>query len=392
MYDVIIVGARVAGSSLARLLAKRGARILLVDRARFPSDTLNGHYIQAAGTRYLARWGLLDRVLADAAAPVRRHRLQFGAVELEGTLAWPGGEPALGLAPRRHRLDALLLAAAAEEGVEVREACPVLELVREGDRVVGIRARSGEEYATVVVGADGFRSTVASEVGAPMYADLPSRGCGYYSHWAGLPTDALEFFLLPGRFALAFPTDDGLTCVYVGWTADYFPTVRANVEREFLTALELWPELADRTHMAKRVEPFRGTADLPMFLRQPWGPGWALVGDAGCRVDPITGQGITDAFRDAELLAGALSSEGGNLADYQHQRDAAVLPLYRFTAERARLAPPAPDMQQLLGALRGNQEQTNRFIGITAGSTQIADFFSPDNVAQILSAAPARAA
>ena len=129
-----------------------------------------------------------------------------------------------------------------------------------------------------------------------------------------------------------------------------------------------------------------------MFLRQPSGPGWALVGDAGCRVDPITGQGITDAFRDAELLADALSSAGGNLADYQHKRDAAVLPLYRFTAERARLAPPAPEMQQLLGALRGNQPQTDRFIGITAGWTQIADFFSPDNVAQILSSATPRAA
>ena len=141
MYDVIVVGARVAGSSLARLLAQRGARVLLVDRARFPSDTLNGHYIQAAGTRYLARWGLLDRVLTDAAAPVRRHRLQFGPVELEGQLAWPDGEPAVGLAPRRHRLDALLLAAAAEAGVEVREAFPVLELVWEDDRVVGIRGR-----------------------------------------------------------------------------------------------------------------------------------------------------------------------------------------------------------------------------------------------------------
>jgi flavin-dependent dehydrogenase len=254
MYDVIIVGARVAGSSLARLLAQRGARVLLVDRARFPSDTLNGHYIQAAGTRYLARWGLLDRVLTDSATPVRRHRLQFGPVELVGRLAWPCGAPAFGLGPRRHRLDALLLAAAAEEGVEVREAFPVLELVWEGDRVVGIRGRSGEEYATVVVGADGFRSTVASEVGAPMYADLPARGFGYYSHWAGMPTDALEFFLVPGRFVLAFPTDDGLTCVYVGWTADSFPTVRANVEREFLTALELWPEVADRVRGATRVE------------------------------------------------------------------------------------------------------------------------------------------
>ena len=140
-----------------------------------------------------------------------------------------------------------------------------------------------------------------------------------------------------------------------------------------------------------RVEPFRGTADLPSFLRTPWGKGWALVGDAGCRVDPITGQGINDAFRDVEFLASAIGSalEGSQawdsaLAGYQRQRDESVLPIYRFTAERAQLAPPTPDTQCLLTALGGNQEQMNKFAGLTAGTTSFQDFFSAQNMAALM--------
>jgi flavin-dependent dehydrogenase len=391
MHDVIIVGARVAGSSLARLLAQRGMRVLLVDRARFPSDTFDGHYIQAAGTRYLQRWGLLERVLTPEAAPITRHRLHFGPLDLDGALAWPDGTPGLGLAPRRRRVDALLVAAAAEAGVDVRQGFPVLGLVWDGDRVVGIRGRTGEEHARMVVGADGLHSMVATQVGAATYADLPARTCGYYSHWAGFPPqDALEMFSVPGQLALTFPTDDGLTCVYVCWPVDQFDRVRLNVEEEFTTALRAWPNLAERVRQAQRVEPFRGTSEVPAYLRTPSGPGWALIGDAGCRVDPITGQGISDAFRDAELLADAICCD--TLDDYQARRDDAVLPIYRFTAERARLAPANPDMQRLLGAIRGNQSHVDRFIGLTAGTTPFAEFFAPDNMARMLGAAPAVAA
>jgi 2-polyprenyl-6-methoxyphenol hydroxylase-like FAD-dependent oxidoreductase len=140
------------------------------------------------------------------------------------------------------------------------------------------------------------------------------------------------------------------------------------------------------------VEPFRGTAEAPAYLRVPWGSGWALVGDAGCRVDPITGQGISDAFRDASLLADALCSGSEDLSDYHRRRDDAVLPIYRFTAERARLAPPTPEMQRLLGAIRNNQAHIDRFIGLTAGTTSFAEFFAPENMSRMLGAAAAQAA
>jgi flavin-dependent dehydrogenase len=404
-YDVIVVGARCAGSSLAMLLARDGARVLLVDRATFPSDTLNGHYIQPAGVRALEQWGLLDRVLSPGSArPVRDVHMDFGSIAFTGHLGWPDGQPAFAIAPRRHRLDALLVDAAAEAGVEVRQGFFVADLLREGERVVGISGhgvdgQAVEDRAEIVVGADGLRSIVATRVEAQSYEAIPAETCAYYSHWADLATRDLEVYLRPGRYVLTFPTDAGLTCVAVGWKHAEFSRVRADVEGEFLSALEAAPDLAARVRAARRVEPFRGTADLPMYLRVPFGPGWALVGDAGCRVDPITGEGITDAFRDAGLLADAIRDGLGGirpldetLVQYQRRRDAAVLPVYHYTAQRARLEPPTLDQARLISALAYNQAAADRFVGLTAGTTAFDDFFSPANVGALVGRPADRAA
>jgi flavin-dependent dehydrogenase len=394
-YDVIVVGARCAGSSLAMLLARSGARVLLTDRATFPSDTFNGHYIHPAGVRSLQSWGLLDRVLTPGGPrPVHTVRMDYESIAFTGRFGWPDGQRALALAPRRHRLDALLVDAAAEAGAEVRQAFAVEDLVWDGQRVVGIRGRQRggagvEERADVVVGADGLHSLVASKVGAQAYEVEPAHTCVYYSHWADLPPAGLEIWLRPGRYALSFPTDAGLTCVAIGWKRDEFARVRANVEAEFLSEVERLPELAARMAAGRRVEPLRGTADLPTYLRVPYGPGWALVGDAGCRVDPITGEGITDAFRDAEFLAQAI--RGGELHEYQRRRDEAVLPVYRYTQQRARLEPLTPQQERLLSALQLSQPDADRFVGLTAGTTPFAEFFAPENIARIVSA-EARAA
>ncbi len=403
-YDVIVIGARCAGSSLAMLLARVGARVLLVDRANFPSDTFNGHYIQAAGVRMLETWGLLDRLLTPGGArPVRRVGLDFGDIAFEGTPRWANGEAAFSLAPRRHRLDALLVSAAASAGAEVREGFAVDSLLREDDRVVGIRGHDGggavEEHAEIVVGADGLRSLVAATTGARAYECILPQTCIYYSHWADLPTDEIHVWLYPGRYVLTFPTDANLTCVAAGWTHAEFSRVRNNVEAEFSAALELVPAFAARVRDARRVEPFRGTADLPMYLREPFGPGWALVGDAGCRVDPLTGEGITDALRDAGLLAEAISTGLGGqptlqdtLAEYQRRRDAAVTPIYRYTAERARLEPLTSDQWHLLSAVERDQHAADAFVGLTAGTTSFADFFAPDNLAALVGQRAERAA
>ncbi len=404
-YDVIVVGARCAGSSLAMLLARDGARVLLVDRTRFPSDTLNGHYIQAAGVRSLDRWGLLDRVLSPGGArQVRSVHVDFGCIAFTGSLRGPAGQPNFSVAPRRHRFDALLVSAAASAGAEVRQAFGVDSLVYAGERVVGVRGHDldggrVEERAELVVGADGLRSLVAAGTAATSYEVIPAQTCIYYSHWAEVPTDALSIWQRPGRYVLAFPTDASLTCVAVGWKRAEFGRVRSDVENEFLAALEIAPEFAQRVRGGRRVEPLRGTADLPMYLRVPYGPGWALVGDAGCRVDPITGEGITDALRDAGLLAEAISAGLGGvrpldeaLAAYQQQRDAAVLPVYRYTAERARLAPLSPDQSRLLAAVALDPVAADRFVGLTAGVTSFAEFFAPANIAALVGQAAERAA
>lgn len=145
--------------------------------------------------------------------------------------------------------------------------------------------------------------------------------------------------------------------------------------------------MAERVCSGRRVEQFYGSAGLPFFFRKPYGPGWALVGDAGYHKDPITAQGITDAFRDAELLSEAIDAglSGRQLLDaalacYEQQRDEAAMPIYEFTYQLAALRPPAPEMQQLFAALRHNQEQTDRFFGIVAGTVPIPEFFAPENL------------
>jgi 2-polyprenyl-6-methoxyphenol hydroxylase-like FAD-dependent oxidoreductase len=404
MYDVIVVGARCAGSSIGLLLARSGARVLVLERGTFPKDTLNGHAILATGARSLERWGLLDRVLATGCQPFRQHSYDFGEVSFTGHLSWSDGGQVVEVAPRRYILDTLLAEAASIAGAELRQAFAVDELIWNGDSVVGIRGRdrSGrrvEERARLVVGADGFRSTVAAAVRATAYETQPAATCLYFSHWSGLPIEGLEVYARPGSCRILFPSNDRLTFVGVGWAKDQFSRVRLDVDTHFMDAIDQVPRLAERVRAGRREEPFRGTADLPMYLRKPYGRGWALMGDAACRVDPILGQGITDAFRDAEFLADAvLAGVGGTqplqnaLKSYQRRRDEAVRPLYRYTAQRARLQPPDPDLRRLLAALVDNQPEIDRFAGLTAGTTSVAEFFAPRNIARIMAEAPARAA
>ena len=155
------------------------------------------------------------------------------------------------------------------------------------------------------------------------------------------------------------------------------------------------PSLAARLRAGERAERFYGTADLPFFFRKPYGPGWALVGDAGYHNDLFPAQGITDAFRDAELLADAIDAgfSGGRpleeaLAGYERQRNEDALPVYDFTYQLASLAPPAPEMLALFGALRENQEETNHFFGLMARTVPVADFFAPENIARIVGGGP----
>jgi 2-polyprenyl-6-methoxyphenol hydroxylase-like FAD-dependent oxidoreductase len=394
MYDAIVVGARCAGAPTAMLLARRGRKVLLVDRATFPSDIVSAHAIQPAGVVALERWGLLDRLVATGVPPVERISIDFGPVRLAGT---PAGAPPM-YVPRRTVLDALLVDAAREAGAEVREGFTVQELLVEAGRVVGLRGRhrGGESVdvrASVVIGADGTNSFVARAVGATTYGERPATTFGAYGYYRGVDVDAAELYVRPSRFLVAAPTHDGLTIVAQTVSLDDIAAYRDDIDGAFTASLALVPDLAARVGAGERVERFRFSLDTEGFFRTSHGPGWALIGDAGYHKDPITAQGMRDAFRDAELVTAAVDAglEAGldaSLAAYQDQRDAAVGAMYDFTCQLARVhEPPPPKTQALLAALQGNQPEIDRFFGLMAGTVAFDDFFAPESIGRIMGAA-----
>ena len=396
-YDAIVVGARCAASPTAMLLARRGHKVLVVDRATFPSDTVSTHLLHPPGVASLRRWGLLERLVATGCPPIDTYAFDFGPFSISGA---PGTDDApVAYGPRRTVLDKLLVDAAAEAGAEVREGFTVQEVVVEEGRVTGVRGRGRHgqavtERARVVVGADGRHSSVARAVGPEQYHERPPLLCGYYSYWSGLPMDGrFETWVRPDRGFAAWPTHDGLTLVIGGWPYAELEANRGDVEGNFLAMLEMAPAFAERVRAATREERFVGTA-VPNYFRRPYGPGWALVGDAGYNKDFITAQGMHDAFRDAELCAAALDETFSGarsfedaMADYQATRDRQVLPMYELTCEFATLEPPAPELQQLLLAVHGDQEAMDAFVRVMAGVTSPAEFFSEQNVGRILARA-----
>jgi 2-polyprenyl-6-methoxyphenol hydroxylase-like FAD-dependent oxidoreductase len=387
LYDAIIVGARCAGSPTAMLLARKGYRVLLVDRVTFPSDTVSTHVVHPLGVASLARWGLLDRMLATGCPAINTYAYNFGPFTLAGTPGTP--ESPVSFCPRRTILDKILLDAAAAAGAEIREGFTVDEVVVEGDAVVGVRGHSAdgiavEELARIVVGADGRRSRVAESVHASQYNEKPPLMASYYSYWSDLPMDGrFETYIRPNRGFAAAPTHDDLTMIVVGWPYAELNANQKSLEDHYLQTIDLAPEFADRLRRAKRMARFAGTS-VPNFFRKPYGPGWALVGDAGYNKDPVTAQGITDAFRDAERCAMALDEALSGtrtfeeaMGDYQRARDEHVTPMYEFTCQLAMLAPPPPEMQQLFAAIHGNQAAMDRFAQMNAGTISPAQFFSP---------------
>jgi 2-polyprenyl-6-methoxyphenol hydroxylase-like FAD-dependent oxidoreductase len=396
-YDAIIVGARCAGSPTAMLLAQKGYQVLVVDKATFPSDTISTHLIHPPGVAALKRWGLLDRLVETGCPPIGMYAFDFGPFMISGSPA--SDEVSVAYAPRRTVLDKLLVDAASEAGAEVREGYIVDEIVIEDGRVTGVRGHSkgGQliaEYARVVIGADGRYSPLAAAVRPEQYNERPPLQASYYSYWSGLPMNGRfeTFIRADGAFA-AWPTHDDLTLVITGWPIAAFEANKKDIEGNVLKLIESAPSFAERMRAARREERFVGTA-VPNYFRKPYGPGWALVGDAGYNKDFITAQGIQDAFRDAELCARALDEAFSGvrlfdlaMGDYQSARDAHVLPMYEFTCQFATLEPPPPEMQQLLAAIHGNQEAMDGFARTVAGVTSPAEFFSDQNIGRIFALA-----
>jgi 2-polyprenyl-6-methoxyphenol hydroxylase-like FAD-dependent oxidoreductase len=400
-YDVIIVGARCAGSPTAMLLARKGYRVLVVDRATFPSDTVSTHVVHPLGVAALARWGLIDRLTVTGCPPIHTYTFDFGPFTIAGS---PGTNYApVAYCARRTVLDKLLVDAAAEAGAEIREGFTVEEVLIEDERVVGIKGRSkgGEamtERARLVIGADGRYSVVAEAVRPEQYNERPPLLAAYYTYWSDLPIDGrFETYIRARRGFAAAPTHDGLTLTVGGWPHAEFERNKKDVEGNFLKMFDLAPEFAERVRGAKRAAPFAGAA-VTNYFRKPYGPGWTLVGDAGYNKDPITAQGISDAFRDAEHCAMALDqtftgarSFDDAMSECQRARDQHVLPMYEFTCQLATLEPPPPQMQQLFRAIHGNQKAMDGFVQMNAGTISPAEFLSPENIGAIMTARAASA-
>ncbi len=394
-YDAIVVGARCAGAATAMLLARKGYDVLLVNRASFPSDTVSTHVIHPPGLTALRRWGLLDDLVATGCPWLPAYTFDFGPLVITGTPGTADG-PTGGYAPRRIVLDELLVRAADKAGAELREGFSVTELIIDGDRVTGVRghARGGletSEYAHVVIGADGVHSRVAEQVNAPRYREGPVLASAYYAYWSGVPTSGARWMIRPARGFGLIPTNDDLTLVLAAWPQAEVARVRqdlqANYQREVLAVL------GDRLDGGRQETRVVGEG-VPNRFRTPYGPGWALVGDAGYAKDPVTAQGITDAFHAAELCAGALDaawrgSRGYDeaLGEYQRHRDERALPMYEFTSRLADLAvPPPPQMLQLLGAIAGHRKAMDEFASMWASALTVPEFFNPAHIASLIGA------
>jgi 2-polyprenyl-6-methoxyphenol hydroxylase-like FAD-dependent oxidoreductase len=346
-YDVVIVGGRVAGASTALLLARAGTRVALVERSPYGSDTLSTHGLMRAGVLQLSRWGLLGAIVAAGTPPIRETTFHYADGESTHVSIRPSSGVDALYAPRRYLLDRILVDAAAEAGADVRHETTVTALLRDGNgRVIGVRTRdrggrSTDLRAAITVGADGVRSTIADLVEAPVVRSGSSGGAFLYRYHTDLGAAGYEWAYGDGASAGFLPTNDGLTCVFVGTRPD---RLRPLVRREgtagaFRTLLgQAGPRLAERVAAATPTGAMRGWAGVAGSVRRSWGPGWALVGDAGYYKDPVTTHGITDALRDAELLADellellvGLTPEAVALARYQATRDRLSRRLFEAT-------------------------------------------------------------
>ncbi|MCX2933546.1 NAD(P)/FAD-dependent oxidoreductase [Mycobacterium sp. CVI_P3] len=358
-YDAIVVGGRCAGASTAMLLARAGMRVLVVEAARSDTDALSTHAVMEGGVLQLHRWGLLGAVSAAAPAIIAKEFAYGGEVDTVNVRL--GAKVSAFYAPRRQFLDWLLLDAARSAGAEVWNPARVTGVVTRQGRVCGVevlrRGKRTRALAPLTVGADGRNSTVAKAVGAPIRRHGKNSGSIMYGYFPGLSTDRYHWAFRPGAAAGVVPTGGGLACVWVGAAGTL---VRPSKNAFYQLLDQAAPHIAHR--IGSPVGPLRGYPGQPTWLRASAGPGWALVGDAGCFKDPLTPCGITDAFRDAELLARAVINARGDrdpLRSYEETHHRLSEPLFaiadRIAGYRWSLA-ELRGLQQTINAMRPDVE------------------------------------
>ena len=396
MYDAIVVGARVAGATTALQLARKGHRVLLLDRCEFPSDMpVSTHMVWHGGVATLDRLGVTPRLESTGCPPMSMFNLDLGDFVLRAE-APPADGSARCFAPRREVLDSLLVTMAVECGAEIRTGATFEDVLWDGDRVVGVRyvdekGAGHDERARIVIGADGTNSSVAKAVRSPATNALPRLQGTFWAYFSSLPLDDMEFYSRPGRMVYSWYTNDGLTLAGMCCRYDDFQKLRGGPESSFHSEVSaLAPAFDERVRAAKRETPWLA-GSTHNFTRQAAGPGWALVGDAGLTMDPITAWGITNALRDAESLAeaadAALSGQepwDAALSRYATARDERALPLFGFTSEMAKLDPPPQPIIDLFVGMKDSPEDARAYFGVFAQSVPVQQFFAPDNTERLM--------
>jgi 2-polyprenyl-6-methoxyphenol hydroxylase-like FAD-dependent oxidoreductase len=354
-YDAIIVGARCAGAATALTLAREGLRVLVVDRSRYGADTLSTHALMRGAVMQLHRWGVLEELEKEGTPIVRTTSFHYGDEEIRIPIEARGGIPGL-LAPRRSVLDRALVDAARAAGAEVVYGIRLVNLCRpDGGRVDGVVIEDAEGHlrslgARIVIGADGLRSTVAELVQAKPYRRGRHSTGVVFGYFSGLPDDGYHWHYRPGVSVGIIPTNERLTCVFASVPRGRFgDETRHDPTSGFQRVLtECSPGLARAVAGAQLVGHLKGFPGHVGFFRRSFGSGWALVGDAGYFKDPLTAHGITDALRDAEILARAVvEGTAEALAGYQGTRDRIATGLFEVTDEIASFEWDLPEVKRL---------------------------------------------
>lgn len=378
-FDVVIVGARCAGSPLATFLKRAGLSVCVVDQTEFPSDTLSTHMFQIGGIEVLERLGVLDSVLTTGAPPITSCYMKFEDVDLSGPPRLRNGDVNVPLlCVRRISLDVRLVEMARQAGVDIRLNTRVTELVRKNGRVTGVRVMSHGGNSTIeadlVVGADGRLSTVARLTGSRRYHVSPSERMSSWAYFRGVPRQAVAkvyYHRLGDDFVVAAPADDDLFLVALCPSEEYFDSYRTDSENSFKRAIAGCPPVAELLAGAGRVTKFRGLTRFEGFFREATGPGWVLVGDSGHFKDPTPGQGISDALRQVEKLSAAILRGFSNpkerdtaLRGWWNWRDRDAIQHYWFCADVGKRGPISPVLLEILRGLAGNDELRKDFLDI----------------------------
>jgi len=361
--DVVVVGARCAGSPLATHLARAGLSVCVVDRAEFPSDTISTHFFQVEGVAVLERLGVIERLLATGAPWIESVSMRVEDISVSQRLPRRPGDAGPGLCVRRPLLDTILVERAREAGAQVRTATRVTSLVENEGRVCGVRAlaEDGRQIglrAPLVVGADGMGSTVARLVGARRYHVVPNQRFGYWAYFEGAqwdPPAAISFERWGDEVVIGLPTDSGLYIAMALPPLERLGSFTADLESSFDAHVAASPLVGAVVDGARRTGRPRGMAGYPGFFRESAGPGWALVGDAGHFKDPTPGQGISDALRQGETLAEAIvEGLGGSrpldvaLAEWWRWRDDDAFEMHWFCSDMGAAGPvPQPFLEMV---------------------------------------------